>query len=125
MVTRIGVGAKFLEDLKQIQMESATWSSTAGRSLRNGEVKAQAKIIYTGSYFYIYMEPKEILEKKVEPIFNPDGPDKEATEELIKALSTALINSTVGNYTRRMIEAVKEGYERQSKQKYSGFLPEL
>ena len=69
------------------------------------------------------MGPKGILEKKVEPIFNPDGPDKEATEELIKVLSTALDSPTVRNYTRRIIEAVKKGYERQSEQKYDGFLP--
>jgi len=73
------------------------------------------------------MGSEKDLEQRTNLVFNPRGPDKKATEELIKVLSKGL-NSPVpdGNdYTRELIKAVKEGYEMQSGQKYKGFLPRL
>lgn len=69
-------------------------------------------------------------EQRTEPIFNPDGPNREATEELVEALSTALNSRTAKAnpefraYVMKTIEAVKEGYEIQSKERYDGFFSE-
>jgi hypothetical protein len=59
------------------------------------------------------------LEKKLKPIFNPEGPDKEVTDELIEALSaTANSKSFANNYAAQLIEAIKKGYEIQSGEEY-------
>lgn len=72
---------------------------------------------------------KVIDAREIKPIFNPAGPDRQATEELIRALSTVLDSPATGSetkaYTSKMILAIKEGYEIQSEEKYKGFLPEL
>jgi len=71
----------------------------------------------------IFMGSSEQLESRIEPILNPGVPDREATEELIKCLSTALDHPTVHDYVQRLIDAVVQGYEIQSGQAYDGFLP--
>lgn len=66
------------------------------------------------------MDPlKESLERKIEPILNPDGPNKEATDELIEALSeVANSKSFAKDYAKNLIEAIKKGYEIQTGEKY-------
>lgn len=54
----------------------------------------------------------------MDPIFNPNGPNKKAVDELIEALSTALDSPIAGNHAREMIEAIKEGYKIQSGEDY-------
>ena len=60
--------------------------------------------------------------KKREPVLNPCGPDKQATESLIDALSTVLDSKDVSpaarDFAKGLIEAVEEGYEIQSGEKY-------
>lgn len=65
--------------------------------------------------------------EEMRPILNPKGPNKQDTEELIRALSTVLESYTwpdVKIYTGKMIKAIIKGYEIQSKKKYDGYLPE-
>ena len=51
---------------------------------------------------------------KIEPILNPNGPDIEATRELITALQTTFNSQIAGDYAKKMVQAVKKGYEIQS-----------
>jgi hypothetical protein len=63
----------------------------------------------------------------MEPIFNPRGPDMQATEDVIKALSTVLDECynypETKTYVNTMIQALVKGYRMQSGKKYTGFLP--
>lgn len=73
------------------------------------------------------MRTEKNLEEEIELIINPNGPDKKATEELIKALSTVFTSNTspkVKEYTRGIIKGVGKGYEMQTGEKYEGFFPE-
>ena len=77
------------------------------------------------------MEPEQVLEEKVDeiikPILNPQGHNKQDTEELIKSLSPTLKSNTwpeVKDNTIKMIKQIVKGYEIQSGEKYNGFLPE-
>ena len=61
------------------------------------------------------------------PIFNPNGPNLQETEDLICAFSRALeysITPEITACTIRMIREFKMGYEEQSGKQYDGFLPE-
>ena len=56
------------------------------------------------------------------PILNPDGSNREATKELIDALSTICDSQSAlpstRKYAERMIENIKEGYRIQSGEEY-------
>jgi hypothetical protein len=66
------------------------------------------------------MEKK--LESKLDPIFNPNEPNKIITNELIEAISTILndekISCMAKEYARELIESIKKGYEIQTGEKY-------
>ena len=64
----------------------------------------------------------EDLEKKIEPILNPDGPSKTATDELIKALRSVLHDDSAScmtkDYAKALITSVKVGYKIQTGASY-------
>ena len=70
--------------------------------------------------FKQHLEDDQSLEGRMQPILNPDGSDRQATEELIETLSTALDSPIAGDYAKDLIKAVKAGYEIQSGEKYEG-----
>jgi len=55
--------------------------------------------------------------EEIEPILNPDEPNKQATKELIDALSTVPEASIAYQQSRALIDAVKSGYEEQTGEK--------
>jgi len=70
------------------------------------------------------MASEEPLEERIEPVFNPDGPNRQATEELIETISTVVdsprASQETKDYAEKLIEAIKVGYEIQSGEKYEG-----
>ena len=60
----------------------------------------------------------EPLEERTDLILNPDGPNIQATREVVKAISVAQDDEVAGSYVRNLIERLKSGYELQSGQKY-------
>jgi len=61
-------------------------------------------------------------------IFNPKGPNMLETECLIKTLTTVLNSDTwyeVKMQTYDTIQQIKAGFEQQSGQKYTGFMPDM
>ena len=64
------------------------------------------------------------LEREIDPILNPDGPNKSITQEIIEALSTVFEEKTAScmtkDYAEKLILGLKKGYEMQSGEKYDG-----
>ncbi len=62
------------------------------------------------------------LECKIDPILNPEGPNRIITQEIIDALSTVFKDETAScmakDYAEKLILSLKKGYENQSGEKY-------
>lgn len=58
------------------------------------------------------------LERQIEPVLNPNGPNKQVTKDLIEALSKVPKSSLAYQNAQNLIEAVKKGYEIQSGEEY-------
>jgi hypothetical protein len=93
------------EELAEIQVweDDGTWYHKGKIELEAEKEKKKAK-----------KSKAEKISKDMDAILNPDGPNRDATKELIDALSSSLKSPTAGKYAKELIEKVKKGYKIQS-----------